>query len=119
VIKNGGGGDSSDEEMAVTEIQGNNNAMGRPNMTVTMSGSSDISALLPQVQLQHPQVPSKVSPTHRLHQLGFKPSSTKKGVCIDRHERSDIVTYRKIALHKLEELKYTHAPVYDIPSPES
>lgn len=116
--------DEEYKEMAMTWIQANNNVKGRPNMTAPMFRSWVVSTLLPQVRLHHPQVPSDVSNrtvARWLHQLGFEPSSTKKGVYIDGHERSDVVDYRKIYLRKLEALESTHAPrppVSGEPDPE-
>ena len=69
--------------------------------------------LLPMVRTHHPNIPSSVS-NHTvclwLHKLGFKPSSTRKGVYIDGHERDDVVKYRKLYLKCLEILSSTHAP---------
>ena len=45
-----------------------------------------------------------------LHRLGFCPQSYKKGIYIDGHERSDVVEYRKMHLHKCEILASTHLP---------
>ena len=75
------------------------------------------SDLLPLVRQHHPDAPSKVSVSTAicwLHKLGFNPSSTKKGLYIDGHERKDVVDYRKLYLIKLEVLESTHAP----PPPE-
>ena len=116
--------DEEYKEMAVTWVRANKNIKGRPNMTAATFRSWVVSVLLPQVRLHHPQVPADVSTrtTARwLHQLGFAPSSTKKGVYIDGHERSDVVDYRKIYLRKLEALESTHAPhppTSDEPPPE-
>lgn len=37
------------------------------------------------------------------------PSSSKKGVYIDGHERQDVVDYRKLFLKKMELLETIHA----------
>ena len=69
--------------------------------------------LLPMVRTHHPNIPSSVSnrtACRWLHKLGFKPSSTRKGVYIDGHERDDVVKYRKLYLKRLEILSSTHAP---------
>ena len=71
------------------------------------------SDFLPLVKQHHPDAPSQVSvptATRWLHKLGFHPSSTKKGLYIDSHERQDVVEYRKLYLRKLEVLASTHAP---------
>ena len=107
--------------MALTWIRLNSSVKGRPNMTAADLHTWVISAFLPQ---DHPQVPSSISEriTIRwLHQLGFEPVFTKKGVYIDGHEHSDAVEYRKLYLRKLEILESTHVPpppVSDEPAPE-
>ena len=112
------------KEMALTWIRLNSSVKGRPNMTASDFRSWVISVFLPQVKLHHPQVPSSISErtaARWLHQLGFEAASTKKGVYIDGHERSDVVEYRKLYLRKLEILESTHAlppPVSDEPAPE-
>ena len=105
--------DEEFKEMALTWIRSNSSVKGRPNMTAANFRSWVVSVLLPQVKLHHPQVPSSISDrtaVRWLHQLGFEPASTKKGVFIDGHERSDVVEYRKLYLRKLEILESTHAP---------
>ena len=110
--------------MALTWIRSNSSVKGLPNMTAATYCSWVVSVLLPQVRLHHPQVLQYVSDcTARrwLLQLGFEPASTKKGVFIDGHERSDVVEYRKLYLRKLEILESTLAPpppVSDEPAPE-
>ena len=69
--------------------------------------------LLPMVREHHPNIPPNVSmrtACRWLHKLGFKPSSTRKGVYIDGHERDDVIEYRKLYLKRLEILSMTHAP---------
>ena len=66
-------------------------------------------------QLMHlPQhYPNSISlPTARrwMHQLGFSPTSSKKGTYFDGHEREDVKEFRKIFLRKLEILGATHMP---------
>ena len=71
------------------------------------------SVLLPKVLENHPDAPCTVSvrtASRWLHKLGFEKLSTKKGVYIDGHERSDVVEYRKLYLRKLEILSTSHAP---------
>ena len=75
-----------DEEYKEMAVRANNNVKGRPNMTAVSFRSWVVSVLLPQVRLHHPQVPTDVSTrtmARWLNQLGFVPSSTKKGVYID------------------------------------
>ena len=112
------------KEMALTWIRLNSSVKGRPNMTANDLRSWVISVFLPQVKLHHAQVPSSISErtaARWLHQLGFEPASTKKGVYIYGHECSDVVEYRNLYLRKLEILESTHAPpppVSDEPAPE-
>ena len=50
--------------------------------------------LLPMVREHHQNIPSNISISTAcrwLHKLGFKPSSSRKGVYIDGHERDDVV----------------------------
>ncbi len=116
--------DEEYKKMALEWIRSNSSVKGRPNMTAVIFRSWVVSVLLPQVKLHHPQVPSSISDRTAirwLHQLGFEPTSTKKGVYIDGHERSDVVEYRKLYLRKLEILESTHAPpppVSTEPTPE-
>ena len=94
-------------------IRENASAKGKPNMTATTFCTWLESDLLPLVRQHHPEAPAKVSvptATRWLHKLGFNPSSTKKGLYIDGHERKDVVDYRKLYLRKLEVLESTHAP---------
>ena len=60
----------------------------------------------------HPNIPGSISvrmAQRWLHKLGFDPCSTRKGVYIDGHERSDVVEYRKLYLKRLEIISLTHA----------
>jgi len=69
--------------------------------------------LLPLVREHHPGIPAKISlntACRWLHKLGFQPSSTRKGVYIDGHERTDVIEYRTLYLRRLEILSSTHAP---------
>ena len=78
--------DEEYKEMALIWIRLNSSVKGRPNMTAADFRTRVISTFLPQVKLHHPQVPSSTSEwtaVHWLHQLGFEPASTKKGVYID------------------------------------
>jgi len=116
--------DEEYKEMALTWIRLNTSVKGRPNMMAANVRSWVVSVPLPQVRLHHTQVPSSISDrtaVRWLHQLGFEPASTKKGVFIDGHECIDVVEYRKLYLRKLEILESTHAPpppVSDEPAPE-
>ena len=109
------------KEMALTCVRSHSPVRDRPNMPAANFCSWVNSTLIPQVQLHHPQVPSSISnhtAVRWLHQLGFQPTSTKKGVFLDGHECSNVVEYRKLYLRKLE---LTHAPpppVSDEPAQE-
>ena len=53
-----------------------------------------INNLLPIVREHHPNIPGSLSvqkAQHSLHKVGFDPCSTRKGVYIDGHERSNVV----------------------------
>ena len=45
-----------------------------------------------------------------LHNLGFSPKSSKKGLYFDGHEQDDEVEYHKLFLRKMEILQSTHLP---------
>ena len=102
-------------------IRENASVKGKPNLTAATFCTWLKSDLLPFVKQHHPDAPTEVSvatATRWLHKLGFDPTSTKKGVYIDGHERQDVVDYRKLYLRKLEVLEATHAlppPVSDEP----
>ena len=71
------------------------------------------SNLLPIVRVHHPNIPGSISVRTAqcwLHKLGFDPCSTRKGVYIDGHERSDVAEYRELYLKRLEIISSTHAP---------
>ena len=90
----------------------NASVKGKPNLTAAGFCEWLNTKLLPLVGNHHPEAPKKVSTTTAtrwLHKLGFSPSSTKKGVYIDGHERQDVVDYRNLYLKKMEILETTHA----------
>ena len=68
--------------------------------------------LLPIVNLPtgYPRQISIRTARNWLHELGFSPTSHKKGVYIDGHERPDVVSYRKLFIRKMEILGQTHQP---------
>ncbi len=92
----------------------NSSVKGRPNLTVVTFRSWMVSVPLPQVRLQVSLHHPDGTAVSWLHQLGFEPASTKKGVFIDGHVRSDVVDYRKLYLRKLETLETTHAPPHPV-----
>ena len=104
-----------DEEYKCTAlkwIRENATVKGKPNLTAAGFCEWLNTELLPLVVNHHPEAPKKVSTTTAtrwLHKLGFSPSSTKKGVYIDGHERQDVVDYWKLFLKKMEILETTHA----------
>ena len=100
-------------DKALKWIRDNASAKGKPNMTAATFCTWLNHDLLPLVRAHHPDAPVHVSvptATRWLHKLGFNPSSTKKGLYIDGHEREDVVEYRKLYLRKLEVLEATHRP---------
>ena len=104
--------DEEYKDIALKWIRENSNVKGKPNLTAAGFCEWLNNELLPLVGNHHPEAPNKVSTTTAtrwLHKLGFSPSSTKKGVYIDGHERKDVVDYRKLFLKKMEILETTHA----------
>ena len=104
--------DEEYKDTALKWIRENATVKGKPNLTAAGFCEWLNTELLPLVVKHHPEAPKKVSTTTAtrwLHKLGFSPSSTKKGVYIDGHERQDVVDYRKLFLKKMEILETTHA----------
>ena len=104
--------DEEYKDIALKWIRENAVVKGKPNLTATMFCEWLNTELLPLVADHHPEAPKNVSTstaTRWLHKLGFSPSSTKKGVYIDGHERQDVIDYRKLYLKKMEILETTHA----------
>lgn len=93
--------DEEYRDKALKWIRENASAKGKPNMTAATFCAWLVSDLLPLLRQHHPDAPAKVSVPNAirwLHKLGFNPSSTKKGLYIDGHERKDVVDYRKLYL---------------------
>ena len=115
--------DEEYRDKALAWARANTYSKGTPSMTAKQFCKWINDHLLPDVILYHPQVPQKISihtATRWLHQIGFQPSPTHKGVYLDGHEREDVVQYRKLYLQKLEILEATHAqapPCSDEPAP--
>ena len=104
--------DEEYKDIALRWIRENAIVKGKPNLTATGLCEWLNTTLLPLLGNHHPKAPKKVSTTTAtcwLHKLGFSPSSTKKGVYIDGHERQDVVDYRKLFLTKMNILETTHA----------
>lgn len=81
-------------------------------MTATMFCGWVNNELLPTSELP-PGCPAQV--TERTaprwpHEIGFHPTSHKKGIYIDGHEHGDVVEYRKLFLQKLEILEANYLP---------
>ena len=84
----------------------------QPAMTATIFANWVNSTLLPNTNLP-PGFPECIAPrTARrwLHNLGFSPQPSKKGLYFDGHEREDVVEYRRIFLNKILALQSTHLP---------
>ena len=95
--------DEKYQDKALKWIRDNASAKGKPNMTAATFCAWLEGDLFPLVRQHHPDPPAKVSApkaTCWLHKLGFNPSSTKKGLYIDGHERQDVVDYSKLYLRK-------------------
>jgi len=103
-----------DEEykgIALKWIRENATVKGKPNLIATDFCEWVNITLLLRVVNHHLKASTMISATTAtrwLHKLGFSPSSTKKGVYIDGHERQD-VDYRKLFLTKMNILETTHA----------
>ena len=100
-------------DMVLEWIRGHASVPGQPNMTVIDFCKWVNETLLPMVKEHHGNIPSNVSARTAcrwLHKLGFRPSSTTKGVYIDWHERNDVVKYRDLYLKRMSVLHTTHAP---------
>lgn len=68
--------------------------------------------LLPNSHLP-PGFPCSISPCTAckwLHDLGLNPTTYRKGVYVDGHEREDVIQCRKVYLRKMEILECTHLP---------
>ena len=105
--------DEQYRDMTLEWVRGHASVKGVPNMTALDFCNWANGTLLPLVREHHPSIPAKISLTtgcRWLHKLGFQPSSTRKGVYIDGHERNDVVEYRTLYLRRLEILSNTHAP---------
>ena len=105
--------DEEYRDIALEWVRTNCSIKGKPNMVASDFSEWVNSNLLPIVREHHPNIPGNISARTAqrwLHKLGFDPSSTRKGVYIDGHERSDVVEYRKLYLKRLEVISLTHAP---------
>ena len=99
--------------MALEWVRNNACVKGKPNMTAAKFCSWVNCNLLPKVLENHASAFSKISVrTARrwLHKLGFEQVSSKKGIYIDGHERTNVVEYRKLYLKRLDILASTHLP---------
>ena len=84
----------------------------QPSMTAATFANWVNSDLLENSHLP-PGFPRSITPrTARkwLHDLGFSPKLSKKGLYFDGHERGEVVEYRKMYLRKIEILQSTHLP---------
>ena len=105
--------DEEYRDMALEWVRNNACVKGKPNMTAAEFCSWVNCNLLPKVLENHASAPSKISVrTARrwLHKLGFEQVSSKKGIYIDGHERTDVVEYRMLYLKRLDILASTHLP---------
>ena len=105
--------DEQFREEALEWVRNNNNVSGKKNMTAGDFAKWVNNTLLPKARDYHPEMATSITPrTARnwLYNLGFEPRSSKKGVYIDGHERTDMAEYRKIYLRRLEIISICHAP---------
>ena len=96
--------DEQCRKRALVWVQGHVYNKGGPVMTAADFVHFVNSSLLPSAELpqSYPQYISLRTASSWLHQLGFKPTSHRKGLYIDGHERKDVVEYRKLFLRKLK-----------------
>ena len=73
---------------------------GQPEMTAAIFASWVNNELLPNshLPLGFPRSITPCTACKWLHDLGFSPTSYRKGVYIDGHEREDVIQYRKLYL---------------------
>ena len=105
--------DEDYRDKALDWVRSHSSVKGKPNMVASDFSEWIKNNLLPIVRERHPNIPGSISvrtAQRWLHKLGFDPCSTRKGVYIDGHERSDVVEYRKLYLRRLEIISLTHAP---------
>lgn len=105
--------DEQYRDIALEWVRQHASVKGTANMTSLDFCKWVDGTLLPLVREHHPHIPAKISlntACRWLHKLGFQPSSTRKGVYIDGHERTDVIEYRTLYLRRLEILSSTHAP---------
>ena len=84
----------------------------QPSMTAATFPNWVNTDLLPNSHLP-PGFPRSITPRiarEWLHNIGFSPKSSKKGLYSDGHERDDVVEYRKLFLREMEILQSTHLP---------
>ena len=97
----------------------NANVKGRPNLTTHSFCRWVNDELLPN-EILEPGFPRKVSvETARrwLHELGFEPLCSGKGMFFDGHEREDVVLARGVFLNKMAEIGFLHPDL--APTPEA
>ena len=102
--------DEEYRDLALEWVRSHAYVKGKSNMTAADFSAWINSVLLPKVLENHPDAPCTVSASRWLHKLGFEKLNTKKGVYIDRHERANVVEYRKLYRRKLEILSTSHSP---------
>ena len=93
--------DEQFRDQALEWVRANNNITGKKNMIASDFCSWVNSTLLPVAKRYHPNLPAKINDrtaVRWLYLLGFEPISSKKGVYIDGHERSDVIEYREVYL---------------------
>jgi len=105
--------DEEYKDRVLESVRAHNNVTGRKNMTAGEFCSWLNTEFLPDVRKHHPNAPFEINERTAirwLHMLGFEPISSKKGVYIDGHKRSDVVEYQKLYLRRLEIISQSHAP---------
>ena len=97
-------------KLAADYVQNNSSVKGKPNMTTFDFCKWVNKTLLPNSTLE-PGFPRKVSVStcqRWLHHLGFEVVTPRRGIYYDRHEREDVVEYRKEYLRKMVKIGFIH-----------
>ena len=103
--------DDGYRDKALAWVQANTYSKGTPSMTAKQFCKWVNDHLLPDVILYHPQVPQKISihtATRWLHQIGFQPSPTHKGVYLHGHEREDVASIANFIFRSLRQPMHNH-----------
>ena len=100
-------------------VRENVNVKGRPNLT-SRSFCCWVNEMLLPNEVLEPGFPRRVSVERArrwLHELGFEPLSSNKGMFFDGHEREDVIVQRREFLLIMAEIGFMHPD--HAPTPEA